>query len=203
LLTTAKELREMVMQVAKEKQQGIATNPDVWIPTLALLCGHILDHMSVHIVTSVTMPQQQNSYSGGPNPEAFASQERANICWALATAQRGSQEVLDVLTNGMVDDVEQRQQKQDQDNKSDQNNPNNGAAQKQRDDVLRPQEWSISLWAFATAQVYSSSGQRRLLQFVAQAMEDQPGFLQQFKPQELSNTVRSNWVDFSCNCSFC
>jgi hypothetical protein len=50
-----------------------------------------------------------------------------------------------------------------------------------------PQEWSNSVWAFATAQVYD--GHEELLEFLAEMMDRDPDFVDRYKPQELSNTV--------------
>ena len=53
--------------------------------------------------------------------------------------------------------------------------------------IIQPQEWSNSIWAFATAQCYENHID--LLENVAELLDTYPGFIDDFKSQELSNTI--------------
>jgi len=194
LLDTSKQLRNKVMQVAKEKQTGGTNNSEAqqqqqaWIPTLSLLCGYILDTIAIRATTDDSTAAASK----------IPFQERANLLWALATTQRPSEYVFDTIVNRMIDDMEkqleqypnglQQPSPQSTTNSSINNNTSNRNRKHGDGNILQPQEWSNSLWAFATAQIYGT-GQERLLRFTADAMETQPGFRDAFKPQEASNTA--------------
>ena len=191
LLDTSKQLREKVLQVAKEKQQhqsnGVTVSTDeqqqAWIPTLSLLCGYLLDTIAVR--TTLDDPNKVAS--------KIPFQERANLLWALATAQRASPVVFENVITQMIDDMERQlllpeNQPGSSPPPPPSNNNYNNNRNRKDGDTLQPQEWSNSLWAFATAQVFGP-GQVQLLQFVANTLDTRPGFREAFKPQEISNTA--------------
>jgi hypothetical protein len=158
LLNTALQVREQVLQVAKARQEGKKETKNgaqaVWVPTLSMLCGYILD----------TIAMRATSHSSSMESTAF--QERANLLWALATAQRATDQVYNVIMNDMIDDMQsllqQQKEKKGESNKEHDNDINKRRRGKGSSSSLQPQEWSNSIWAFATAQIYGT-GQERLL----------------------------------------
>ena len=188
LLDTSKQLRQKVLQVAKEKQEqqskGVTVSTDeqqhAWIPTLSLLCGYLMDTIAVR--TTLDDPNKVAS--------KVPFQERANLLWALATAQRASPVVFETVMSQMIDDMERQLllPENQPGAKPPPPPPNNNNRNRKEEEILQPQEWSNSLWAFATAQVFGP-GQVRLLQFVANTLDTRPGFREAFKPQEISNTA--------------
>ena len=86
-------------------------------------------------------------------------QEMSNLLWALATTDRADPVVFGKVIRRMI--------AQDTDDK-------------------QPQEWSNSVWAFATARIYEGSAE--MFDFLADLMEDET-FVDRFKPQEISNTL--------------
>ena len=192
LLDTSKQLRQKVLQVAKTKQHQQANGVSVsteeqqqaWIPTMSLLCGYILDTTALR----ASMATSVNMNSKTP------FQERANLLWALATAQRASPVAFDVIVTRMIDDMEslllvpENQPGVKPPSPQSLNDSVSKGYNSKAKVSLQPQEWSNSLWAFATAQIYGP-GQERLIKFVADAIFNQPGFVDSFKPQEFSNTA--------------
>eukprot|EP00980_Cylindrotheca_fusiformis_P003988 scaffold874_cov126-Cylindrotheca_fusiformis.AAC.21 len=98
------------------------------------------------------------------DPTKFQLQEFSNILWATATAKRSDEAVVSFIVSSLVKGVE--------------GNRNQG---------LRPQEWSNSIWALATSGVVGP--ERTLFPFVADLMDENPDFPNEFKPQELANTA--------------
>ena len=94
--------------------------------------------------------------------EVVIQQELANLLWAWATSQRADAALFGSIVRRMI-------------------------AFPVVEGELRPQEWSNTVWALATAQVYD--GAEALLQHVATLLKDHPEFAPAFKPQELSNTL--------------
>jgi hypothetical protein len=149
--------------VLQAAQQG-TRDPSVWIPPVATLAGCLLDHVGSLVQSTLTTTTSTST----SNNKSFRQQEWANLLWAWATAGRADPHVFALVSERM------RLLQQ-------QGNTN--------DTPLRPQEWSNTLWAFATAQVYQ--GQEELLEYVATLFQDNADFVRDFKPQEMSNTVRT------------
>lgn len=201
LLDTAKQLRGQVMQVAKARAQStssseVPTDASMWVRTAALLCGQMMDMIGILVAQAMTTQHTNSNINNNKinhNTDAIqihkmAFQERANLLWACATAQRGSDNVFNEIMKPMVKDM--KAQLADDNMKTiriDKNNPQNSRRGKDAS-ALQPQEWSNSIWAFAVSEVFGD-GQVQLVEFVASAMEEQEGFREMFKPQELSNTA--------------
>jgi hypothetical protein len=184
LLQSATALRQAVMQAAAARREtgseGSDSSASVWIPALSQTAGYILDHIRARVVAqeearaSLDQPQQQPQ---GQQAPPFRMQEYANLLWAWATADRVDPEAYGVVIRSLI-----RRQRLLLDSPA----PDSGDS-KDDDSKPYPQEWSNSIWAFATAQVYN--GHEELLEFVAEMMQRDPAFVDRYKPQELSNTV--------------
>ena len=98
-------------------------------------------------------------------------QELANLLWAMGTAQRANSDVFEKTATAVM-----KSAKEDLTTKED--SPSR----------LQSQEWSNSIWVFATAQIYNPA-QQELLVFCADLLDKQPELRKEFKPQELSNTA--------------
>jgi hypothetical protein len=98
----------------------------------------------------------------------FQQQELSNLMWSLTTVKRPTKTVFGFVVDSIVLSAQ---------------NTNN-----RRDQMLKPQEWSIPLYCLAKTGM-SSGHEEKLLPFVKYLMDNEPGFLQRFKPQELSNCV--------------
>lgn len=158
----SKSVRSAIFEVAKQRATSGSSSPSsssTWIPALSELCGLIVDTVS--------------SKSLKLDPTKFQQQELSNLMWALATTQRPNQEVFEFVISSIIASAERR--KKPQKNKG-----------KQKD--LTPQEWSIPLWVLAKTGT-DLGHEEQLLPFVNDMMENEPGFLERFKPQELSNSV--------------
>jgi len=81
LVETSLKCRLQVLEGAREKQ-------NVWIPTLSLLSGRLMDEISYISFNSTT---------------AFTTQELANLLWALSTAQRADAQVFQHISLSLVD----------------------------------------------------------------------------------------------------
>jgi len=92
--------------------------------------------------------------------------------------------VFNVVVSSMID-RQRRQLLRDSDRGDDLKPPKNSYQQEGQSDIvaLNPTEWSISIWSFATAQIY----QEDLLVFVAELLQSKPAFIDSFKTQEISN----------------
>ena len=95
---------------------------------------------------------------------SFNVQEMVNMLWAFAAAQRPSVAVFDRIGSILALELEQSAQ------------------------IPKPQEFSNTIWACATAS-YTGDSQRKLIELVAQYMERDPRWISTFKPQEVSNTA--------------
>ena len=158
LSAKSKQVRSMVYNVAKERAaraHNIKSSPaPSWIPALSELCGLLMDTISYR-VTKVGMTKCR-------------SQEWSNLLWALATAQRASDEAFNSVISNLITGMK-------------------GVSNSNGEGDLRPQEWSNSIWALATSGIVGP--EEELLPFVAGLMDSHSDFLISFKPQELSNTV--------------
>ncbi|KAL3916532.1 MAG: hypothetical protein SGILL_005134 [Bacillariaceae sp.] len=105
------------------------------------------------------------------DPRFFKQQELSNIMWALTNVKRPSERVFAFVVNSII--------------LSQQNSKNN----KGRDnEMLKPQEWSIPLWCLAKTGILSGH-EEELFPFVRDLMDNEAGFLESFRPQELSNSI--------------
>jgi hypothetical protein len=139
LVETSLKTRSQVLEGARLKQQG------VWIPTLSLLSGRILDNISNQ---SLTWTSKLNS------------QEGANLLYALATVQRADASVFEHVSTNLVNNLKTL--------------------------LPRPQELSNSIYSYGKAGIYGN-GQQLLLQYTAQALQDHPSYMEEWKSQEISN----------------
>ena len=196
LLNTAAAVREAVIRVATERAKivdGTAVLPvgaESWIPLLSQLAGQILDAIGViatvldHISQQNALPSSLSTSSSSrtsKQPKTFQMQEWSNLLWAWATAGRADPTVFGLVVRNMI-----QQQKQKSMQQPSQNNINNNS-NNEMNNALQPQEWSNSIWAFATAQCYESHID--LIEYVAELLDTHPEFINDFKSQELSNTI--------------
>jgi len=167
ILSTAAKLRSQVLQVAKERKATLdpsqrAQIKNTWIPTLSLLSGKLLDAIACQVL------QMLND---------FNSQELANLLYAFATAERADDQVFEELANQLVKSIER------------QTETTGKKADPKHSNLPKPQEFSISIWSFATAGL-RGPGQIKLAKCLANALDNDSGkFVREFKPQELSNTA--------------
>lgn len=101
--------------------------------------------------------------------ELFKQQELSNLMYAATIAKRPSDEVFNFVVKSIILSA-------------------TSAKNRRKDDVLKPQEWSLPLWCLAKAELQSGR-EEELLPFLKDLMVNEPGFLQRFKPQELSNVA--------------
>lgn len=80
MVATCLKCRSQVLEGARERQQ-------VWIPTLSLLSGRLLDAISIASSKTTT---------------TFNTQESANLLWSLATAQRADKDVFEHISSSLV-----------------------------------------------------------------------------------------------------
>jgi hypothetical protein len=160
-------VRQAVVQAGQQRGQG-RVDPSVWTPHVSVLAGRILDHIGMVTQTTLTTP---TSTVNNNNRKLFKEQALANLLWAWATAGCADAQVFAQVSERMR--LLQRQ-----------SNSN--------DTLPQPQSWSNTLWAFATARMYQ--GQEELLECVANLFHDHPDFVQQCKPQGMSNMVRLQCV---------
>lgn len=105
--------------------------------------------------------------------DEFNSQELANLLYAFANAGRADHIVFEALSEQLVKRLEDKSKFTSKD-------------KKQRP---KPQEFSNSVWAFASAGL-RNEGQIKLIEAVADVLDYNDGaILKEFKPQELSNTA--------------
>lgn len=95
----------------------------------------------------------------------WKAQEAANLLYALAMTKRATVEVFDCITSGLIRDISL-----------------------DNDVMPKPQELSNSVYSFGKAQIFGK-GEEELLRFVADALDERHGFVNDFKPQEISNTA--------------
>ena len=164
LVTTSLKVRSQVLEVAKERSAIAdpvlkAKVKSRWIPTLSQLGAKVLDLIAAFGPDLYDPPSSSSSQSG--------SQEVANALYSFATAGRADSPFFDVLAKRHFEVTAEMMKKNGQ--------------------RARPQEYSNSIYAFATAGI-TSNRQREFVCYVASHFED-PDFVSQFKPQELSNTA--------------
>jgi hypothetical protein len=113
LVKKSAQVRAMVYDVAKQRQgpDGSKGAASTWIPALSELTGLIMDTISYRVVTD--------------NKLVYQSQERANLLWALATAQRADSGVYVLLVDSLI-----------------------GGVKASENTECRPQEWSNSVCKF-------------------------------------------------------
>lgn len=215
LEVAAERRKQQQQEEPQEQEQQEALATPRWIPALSQLAGHILDVISYQVLTYESSsssnnkrqrqrrrPFQMQEYanilwalatSGRAHPIVFDA-----IITSMMDRQRQQLQLVKTSCSGGGggDDDLTPESLLLSDTTSPTSKTNRGRphpSQQQRrqqqgqDDaaVLRPQEWSNSIWAFATAQIYSEN----LLSFVAELLETQDSFIHDFKTQELSNTV--------------
>ena len=166
----SKIVRSAIFEFAKKRAASGSSSSSLsstWIPALSELCGLIVDTVC--------------SKSLKLDPSKFQQQELSNLMWALATTQRPNQDVFEFVINSIISSAETRKRKIEQNEGKSQNN------NRWKED-LTPQEWSIPLWVLAKTGT-DLGHEEQLLPFVNDMMENEPGFLERFKPQELSNSV--------------
>jgi len=167
ILSTAVKLRSEVLQVAKDRKATLdpsqrAQIKNTWIPTLSQLSGKLLDVIACQVLQILS---------------DFNSQELANLLYAFATAERADNQVFEKLANQLILSMER------------QTGTNNAKVDIKHSNLPKPQEFSISVWAFATAGL-RGPGQIKLTKCLANALDSDSGkFVKEFKPQELSNTA--------------
>ena len=162
---TCRAIREQVLEYAAERQkqvtsidhddQSINRQQPPWIPNVSRLAGYLIDTIAVQVLLY-------------PFPERFRMQEYANLLWSWSTSSRVNESTFHAVVARMTSAP-----------------PMSGDALGAEDEVLNPQEWSNSIWAAATGEVFSP----KLLSFVASLIREHPTFVERFKPQELSNTA--------------
>lgn len=171
---TATQVRTLVLEAAQQSRSGGPPSSSAsWIPQVSKLAGAIMDHTRYMVQQKINAPPSQRE-------KAFQQQEISNLLWAWATSNRPGHDVFGSLAGVMMQQELDRQAlpppppQQQYDTR--------GPKVHER----RPQEWSNSVWAFATAQCYNKYDD--LLEFVADLTEVEE-FMHRFKPQEMSNTL--------------
>jgi hypothetical protein len=183
LQETARLVQTAVVANAGQQTQSATTtsSSSSWIPALSRLAGYMLDVIADKVLV---MQCPEN----GPRQDSFQMQEYANVLWAFATAKRTKEQLFATLCPKMI------QQQQLFNNKTAittsirqrTNNKHNKITGE-----LRPQEWSNTIWAMATAQYYDAA----FFNYVADLLEEYPDFARTFKGQERSNTL---WAVATC-----
>mmetsp|Transcript_10871 Transcript_10871/g.23114 ORF Transcript_10871/g.23114 Transcript_10871/m.23114 type:complete len:1206 (+) Transcript_10871:171-3788(+) len=167
----SKKVRSLIFDIAKQRalSGSSSSSSSSWIPALSELCGVLMDTVSAKVLDL--------------DPKRFQQQELSNLMWASATAQRPSENVFEYVVSSIIGFAEQRKK----DRHCNENNPNNKDSIKDEKGAV-PQEWSIPLWVLAKSGT-DLGHEEELLPFVNDMMDNEPGFLERFKPQELSNSV--------------
>ena len=94
---------------------------------------------------------------------SFRQLELSNLIYSLATTDRAMEESFDFIIDSMIES---------------ELNPKNT-------DISKPQEWSIPLWCCAKSGMTRPG--ERLMKFISSLIDTRDGFVEAFKPQELSN----------------
>eukprot|EP00536_Pseudo-nitzschia_multiseries_P003502 jgi/Psemu1/64177/estExt_Genemark1.C_540102 len=169
----SKIVRSLIFDIAKQRassgSSSSASSASSWIPALSELCGALVDAVSAKALDL--------------DPKRFQQQELSNLMWASATTQRPSESVFEYVVSSIIASAEQRKRVK----LCNENNPNNKDSIKNEKGAV-PQEWSIPLWVLAKSGT-DLGHEEELLPFVNDMMDNEPGFLERFKPQELSNSV--------------
>jgi hypothetical protein len=100
------------------------------------------------------------------DPKQFQLQELSNFIWAITAAERPTEDVVGFVVETMILAV----------------------SRAKADVQFVPQDFSITLWCLAKTG-FTSGHDEKILPFVKNMMDNEPGFLDRFKPQELSNSV--------------
>jgi len=168
----SKTVRSLIFEIAKQRassgSSSSSSSASSWIPALSELCGVLVDAVSAKAL--------------GLDPKRFQQQELSNLMWSLATTQRPSETVFEYVVSSIIASAEQRKRNQ----LCNENNPNNKSTKSNSGEM--PQEWSIPLWVLAKSGT-DLGHEEELLPLVNDMMDNEPGFLERFKPQELSNSV--------------
>lgn len=138
MVETSLKCRSQVLEGARERTQ-------LWIPTLSLLSGRLLDTISYMSIKSTA---------------AFNTQETSNLLWSLATAQRADPDVFQHISLSLADNMSSATS-------------------------VKPQEFSNGIWAFATAGI-DGTGQEKLIKYTAEALTDDPSYIDEWKCNEQS-----------------
>jgi hypothetical protein len=156
---------EIAKQRASQSSSSSSASPSSWIPALSELCGLLIDAVCCKTLEL--------------DPNIFVQQELSNLAYSITIAERPSKEVFEFVVRSMMisaqPDSSHRNNPHEDDHKCWTNNHS-----------FKPQEWSIPLWCLAKSGL-NSGLEEELLPFVRDLMDRQPGFLQAFKSQELSN----------------
>lgn len=176
LITNAKSVRRHVMEYAHLRRGVGVENSSVrsWIPALSRLAGYLIDYLRIRLLDGESLGDDGNRL-GHPFRRPFLMQEYANVLWGFCTAGRASAPVCCVIVASMI-----RRQRE-------------ALVSLEGDDtssLLKPQEWSNSIWSMATASMPGTmEAAGNLLEIVAGLLTEYPDFSNRFKPQEWSNTV--------------
>lgn len=165
------QIRSEVLTVAREKRQPNGANAaKKYVPTLFKLSDTVLTLLALRCV---------------PIKRTFKVQELTNMLWAMAKSRKHFTklftEVGDEIIQRCYNDIDENEQL---------HNGNHWD-----EVIIKPQELKDSIWAFSTAglrpEVYFS-----LLEYTARKfgekskiVNENSSYMEQFKPQELSNTV--------------
>jgi len=166
LLDLARKVRLQVLEVAKERSSisdpaERALVKSKWIPMLSALSGKLLDVIAAKVLEIL---------------DNFNSQELANLLYANANAGRADEYLFGKLSDQLVYNMKKVADLSPVGNSRGLTLP-------------KPQEFSNSVWAFASAGV-RCQGQVNLIQCVAETLDRNDGeIVKEFKPQELSNTA--------------
>ena len=149
MVATCLTCRSQVLKGAREAGQE-----QLWIPTLSLLSGRLLDAISFVSSKATT---------------GFNTQESANLLWSLATAQRADKEVFEHISSSLVAELSTE---------------------------TKPQEFSNSIWAFGKSRIHCK-GQESLLRFTADALRDDPLFVEKLEVQRIEQRwyVHLDWTN--------
>lgn len=162
ILLMATSVRAQVLEVAKRRSTVQDPNRRAKIPSTWIPTLSQLSAKLLDIIAIQVLDMVEN----------FNSQELANLLYAFANAGRGDEYLFNSLAVQLISSMKHQ------------------AANKQMyQKNPKPQEFSNSVWAFASAGL-RGSGQIELLKYIADTFDGDNGrFVRQFKAQELSNTA--------------
>jgi hypothetical protein len=163
IVVTAKKVREQVLEVAIERStlKTVAERAAVKNKWIPALSQ--LSGKLLDLIATQVLDIVHD----------FNSQELANLLYAFASAGRSDHILFEALSEQLVKSMEDKSKL--------------GVEDKRK--RPKPQEFSNSVWAFASAGL-RGEGQIRLVDGVADILDHNDGaIVQDFKPQELSNTA--------------
>jgi hypothetical protein len=161
LLELCTTVRLQVLEVAKERNQIIDPNLKSKVPNRWI---PNLSQLAGKLLDMIAYYVLELLHE-------FNSQELANLLYAFSSAGRADEVLFGRLVNQLIDSMEQQ------------------VSVDTPDKVPKPQEFSNSIWAFASSGL-RGSGQIRLVQYIADIMDENNGeIVSLYKPQELSNTA--------------